>query len=405
MKYYLVAGEASGDLHGSNLMKELKLADKEAEFRFFGGDLMQAVGGKMVKHYREMAFMGFVDVLLNLKTINRNMKLCKTDLIEFQPDVLILIDYPGFNLRIAEFAKQNNIKVFYYISPKVWAWKVHRVKKIKVVVDEMFTIFPFETEFYRKYQFNVNYVGNPLLDSIAEFRKKALSKNEFLKNNSLDNRPVVALLAGSRVHEINRTLPIMVKIAELFPGFQFVIAGVKSVDIELYHKNLAGKSLKLIFDQTYDILNNAHSALVASGTAALETALFNVPQTVIYKMEGGWPVDFIFRNLIFKKNKMPGVSLPNIIMNKLIISEFIQMKMTFENVKAEMEKLLFDDSYRTKILNDYDRLKVMMGEAGCSKRAAQKMVELLTQNSKPKTQHSKHETLNSKLETQNPDLR
>jgi len=376
MRYYLVAGEASGDLHGSNLMKEINVADSNAEFRYFGGDLMNDVGGELVKHYREMAFMGFVNVVLNLKTINRNLKFCKTDLLEFQPDILILIDYPGFNLRVAEFAKQNNIKVFYYISPKVWAWKAHRVKKIKSVVDEMFTIFPFETEFYKKYQFRVNYVGNPVLDSIAEFKKTALSKSEFLKLNNLDERPVVALLAGSRVQEINRTMPIMVEISEIFPGFQFVVAGLKSVDIGLYHKYVAGKPVKLVFNQTYDILNNAHTALVASGTAALETALFNIPQTVIYKMEGGWPVDFIFRNLIFK-NRMAGVSLPNIIMKREIVREFIQMKMTLENVKAEMEKLLFDDNYRQKILTDYDRLKEIMGEPGSSKRAAQKMVELL----------------------------
>jgi lipid-A-disaccharide synthase len=376
MKYYLVAGEASGDLHGSNLMKEIKLADSNAEFRYFGGDLMNAVGGELVKHYREMAFMGFVNVVLNLKTINRNLKFCKTDLLEFQPDVLILIDYPGFNLRVAEFAKQYNIKVFYYISPKVWAWKAHRVKKIKEVTDEMFTIFPFETEFYKKYQFRVNYVGNPVLDSIAEFKKTALSKSDFLKLNNLDERPVVALLAGSRVQEINRTMPIMVEISEIFPGFQFVVAGLKSVDIGLYHKYVAGKPVKLVFNQTYDILNNAHTALVASGTAALETALFNIPQTVIYKMEGGWPVDFIFRNLIFK-NRMAGVSLPNIIMKREIVREFIQMKMTLENVKAEMEKLLFDDNHRQKILTDYVRLKEIMGEPGSSKRAAQKMVELL----------------------------
>jgi lipid-A-disaccharide synthase len=377
MKYYLVAGEASGDLHGSNLMKELKLADADARFQFFGGDLMQAVGGELVKHYREMAFMGVVNVALNLKTISRNMEICKTGLLRFQPDVLILIDYPGFNLRIAEFAKKHNIRVFYYISPKLWAWKTYRVKKIKAFVDEMFTIFPFETDFYKKYQFKVNYVGNPVLDSIAEFRKKALSKGVFFETNKLDTRPVVALLAGSRVQEINRTLPLMVKIAGLFPQFQFVVAGVNSVDPKLYQKNIEGTGLRIIFDQTYDILNNAHTALVASGTAALETALFNVPQTVIYKIEGGWLVDFIFRNLIFKRNKMPGVSLPNIIMNKLIISEFIQMKMTFENVKAEMEKLLFDEDYRQKILTDYIHLKEIMGESGSSKRAAQKMVELL----------------------------
>lgn len=376
MKYYLVAGEASGDLHGSNLMKELKLADKNAEFKFFGGDLMQSVGGELVKHYREMAFMGVVNVLMNLKTISRNMEICKADLLKFYPDVLILIDYPGFNLRIAEFAKQHNIRVFYYISPKLWAWKAYRVKKIKAFVDEMFTIFPFETEFYNKYRYKVNYVGNPVLDAIDEFRSKALSKDEFITKNKLDKRPVVALLAGSRVQEIKRTLPFMIKIAGLFPGFQFVVAGVKSVDNELYGKLLTDSGIKLIVDQTYDMLNNAHTALVASGTAALETALFNVPQTVIYKMEGGWTVDFIFRNLIFK-NRMAGVSLPNIIMKREIVREFIQMKMTLENVKTEMEKLLFDEKYRKKIFNDYNRLKELMGGSGSSKRAAQKMVELL----------------------------
>jgi len=375
MRYYLVAGEASGDLHGSNLMKELKLADVNAEFRYFGGDLMQAVGGDLVKHYREMAFMGFVNVLLNLKTIKRNLNFCKADLIDFRPDVLILIDYPGFNLRIAEFAKQNNIKVFYYISPKVWAWKAHRVKKIKEVVDEMFTIFPFETEFFKKYNFDVHYVGNPVFDSIAEYRKSALSRDGFIKKNKLDDRQVVALLAGSRVQEIKKTLPIMVKIAELFPDFQFVVAGVNSVDFELYQKYLVGTSVRLIFDQTYDILNNAHTALVASGTAALETALFNVPQTVIYKMEGGWLVDIVMRNFVLKT---VGVSLPNIVLNELIVSEYIQMRMTLKNVKAEMEKLLFNENYRQKIFNDYSRLKKVMGGPGSSKRAAQKMASMLS---------------------------
>jgi lipid-A-disaccharide synthase len=379
MKYYLIAGEASGDLHGSNLMKELKLADANSEFRFFGGDLMQTIGGELVKHYRDMAFMGFVNVILNLKTINRNLKFCKTDLLNFKPDVLILIDYPGFNLRIAEFAKQINIKVFYYISPKVWAWKANRVKKIKQVVDEMFTIFPFETEFFKKHNFDVHYVGNPLLDSISEFSKKALLKTEFLKKNELDSRQIVALLAGSRVQEINNTLPLMVEISKLFPAFQFVVAGVRSIDIELYKKYLSGSSVELIFDQTYDLLNNAHTALVASGTAALETAFFDVPQTVIYKMEGGWPVDIVMRNFVLKT---VGVALPNIIMNRIIVSEYIQMKMTLKNVKAEMEKLLYDENYRQKILEDYKRLQELMGEPGSSKRAAQKMVELLSHNFK-----------------------
>lgn len=374
MKYYLIAGEASGDLHGSNLMKELKLTDPGAEFRFFGGDLMAAVGGELVKHYREMAFMGFVNVLLNLKTIGRNLELCRKDILRFQPDVIILIDYPGFNLRIAEFAKKNNIRVFYYISPKIWAWKEYRVRKIKAFVDEMFTIFPFETGFYAKHGFEVNYVGNPLMDSLAEFRTKALPKDEFFKKNNFDNRPVVALLAGSRVQEIKGTLPLMVKIAAAFPQFQFVVAGVNSIDAGLYHTWLAESEIKLIFNQTYDLLNNAHTALVASGTAALETALFNVPQTVIYKVEGGWLTDFVMRNFVIKTI---GVSLPNIIMNEEIIVELVQKKMTFSNVKAEMGKLLSDENYRQKIQSDYQRLREWMGGPGCSKKAAQKMVEKL----------------------------
>ncbi len=374
MKYYLIAGEASGDLHGSNLMKALNEEDANAKFRFFGGDLMHSVGGSLVKHYREMAFMGFVNVILNLKTIGRNLEFCKKDILEFQPDVLVLIDYPGFNLRIAEFAKKNNIKVFYYISPKIWAWKEYRIKKIKAFVDEMFTIFPFETEFYKKHGMDVHYVGNPLLDSLAEFKKGALTKEEFQQNNHLDNRPVVALLAGSRVQEIKRTLPIMVQIAGLYPDFQFVVAGVKSIDDELYQKYLTGSDIKIIYNQTYDLLNNAYTALVASGTAALETALFDVPQTVVYRVEGGWVTDFVFRHIIFT---MAGVSLPNIIMDREIVREYIQVKMTFKNVKNEMQKLLYDKKYREKIKNDYERLKEFMGQPGCSQRAANKMISLL----------------------------
>jgi len=375
MKYYLIAGEASGDLHGSNLMLEIKKEDPEAEFRFFGGDLMQNAGGNLVKHYREMAFMGFVNVVLNLRTIKRNLELSKKDILQFKPDVLILIDYPGFNLRIAEFAKKHNIKVFYYISPKIWAWKEYRVKKIRAFVDEMFTILPFETEFYKKHGMDVHYVGNPLLDSIAAFRKKALSKTAFLKKNNFDERPIVALLAGSRVQEVKKTLPLMVKIANFYPGFQFVVAGVKSVDEQLYHSFLINSGVKIIYDQTYDLLNNAHTALVASGTAALETALFNVPQTVIYKVEGGWIVDFIMRNFVFN---MAGVSLPNIIMNREIVREYIQVRMTLKNVKNEMDKLLYNKQYRNKILDDYSRLEKLMGEPGCSKRAAKKMTEILS---------------------------
>lgn len=374
MKYYLIAGEASGDLHGSNLMHQLKKEDTETEFRFFGGDLMQKAGGDLVKHYREMAFMGIVNVVLNLKTIKRNLQLCKKDILQFQPDVLILIDYPGFNLRMAEFAKKQNIKVFYYISPKIWAWKEYRIKKIRAFVDEMFTILPFETEFYKNHGMDVHYVGNPLLDSIESFRKIALTENEFSEKNKLDERPIVSLLAGSRVQEIQKNLPLMVKISEFYPDFQFVVAGVKSIEEKLYQKYLAHSDVKIIYDQTYDLLNNAHTALVASGTAALETALFYVPQTVIYKVEGGWVVDFIMRNFVFN---MAGVSLPNIIMNREIVREYIQVQMTLKNVKSEMYKLLYDKQYRNKILEDYSRLEKLMGEPGCSERAAKKMVELL----------------------------
>ncbi|NQU53904.1 MAG: lipid-A-disaccharide synthase [Bacteroidetes bacterium] len=375
MKYYLIAGEASGDLHGSNLMKGLLAADEDAKFRYFGGDLMQNVGGELVKHYREMAFMGLLDVLLNIKTIKRNMEFCKKDLLEFQPDVLILIDYPGFNLRIAEFAKQNNIKVYYYISPKFWAWKESRVKKVKAFVDEMFTIFPFETEFYNKHNFKVNYVGNPLMDSMKEFKSAAQKKEVFFEKNKLDNRPIVALLSGSRIKEIKRILPVMVKASEGLSEFQFVIAGVGSMNKKVYEEIIDNKKISIVFDQTYDLLNHTYAAVVASGTAALETALFNVPQTVLYKVEGGLLIDFIMRYFVLKTK---WVSLPNIILEKTAVVELLQKDMTLKKVRNELIKLLFDYDYRGEIVQNYNRLKELIGEAGCSKRAADKMLELLS---------------------------
>ncbi len=377
MKYYLVAGEASGDLHGSNLMKELKKEDPAASFRFFGGDLMQNVGGELVKHYREMAFMGIVNVLLNLKTIRKNMKICKNDILHYQPDVVVLIDYPGFNLRIAEFAKKNNFRVFYYISPKLWAWKEFRVKKIRAFVDEMFTILPFETSFFAKHNVDVHYVGNPLLDSISEFRGKAKPKQQFIIDNHLDERPIVALMAGSRVQEIKRMLPVMIKVAVDYPDFQFVIAGVGSVDKELYRKYVEGAQVAIIYEQTYDLLNNAYAALVTSGTAALETALFIVPQTVLYKVEGGWIMDTIMRYMVLKTKLF---ALPNIIMDREIVRELIQKYMTYRNINEECSRLLFDENYRNRIIDDCNRLKEIMGEPGCSGRAAKKMVEILNQN-------------------------
>jgi len=377
MRYYLIAGEASGDLHGANLMKALQNADKEAVFRFFGGDLMKNVNGNLVKHYREMAFMGVVNVVMNIRTIKRNLDFCKEDIIAFQPDVLILIDYPGFNLKVAEFAKRHSLKVYYYISPKLWAWKEYRVKKIREYVDEMFTILPFEAAFYKKHGIDVHYVGNPLMDALDSYRDEAKPRAIFIKQNKLNERPIVALLAGSRMQEVKRTLPLMARITHSFPDFQFVVAGVKSIDPELYQRYLEGTGVAIIYDQTYDLLNNSYAALVASGTAALETALFRVPQTVIYRVEGGWLTDFIFRNFIFK---MAGVSLPNIIMGREIVREFIQMKMTFKNIEVEMNKLLHDTDYREKIQQDYNKLIEMMGDAGCSERAAKKMVNLLSLN-------------------------
>lgn len=381
MRYYIIAGEASGDLHGSNLMKELKVADKEADFRFFGGDKMQAVGGERVKHYREMAFMGFVNVILNIRTIKRNMEFCKKDLLSYKPDVLILIDYPGFNLRIAEFAKQHNIKVYYYISPKLWAWKEYRVKKVRAFVDEMFTIFPFETAFYKKHGIDVNYVGNPLFDSITEFEKTAKSAAEFKAKNNLDERPIIALLAGSRVQEIKGTLPVMKKAVEGRNDYQVLLAGVSSVDKDLYAGILQGSNIKVLYDSTYDLLNNAHTALVASGTAALETALFQVPQTVLYKIEGGILLHYIMVAVL----KIDWVSLPNIILGKMAVKELLQKDMTVKKVTEELDLLLGDENYRNRILSDYREMQQLMGEPGCSKRAAEKMVELLSLSSEYKS--------------------
>nr|WP_319997501.1 lipid-A-disaccharide synthase [uncultured Draconibacterium sp.] len=381
MRYYIIAGEASGDLHGSNLMKELKVVDKEADFRFFGGDKMQAVGGELVKHYREMAFMGFVNVILNIRTIKRNMEFCKKDLLSYKPDVLILIDYPGFNLRIAEFAKQHNIKVYYYISPKLWAWKEYRVKKVQAFVDEMFTIFPFETAFYKKHGIDVNYVGNPLFDSITEFEKTAKSTAEFKAKNNLDERPIIALLAGSRVQEIKGTLPVMKKAVEGRNNYQVLLAGVSSVDKDLYAGILQGSNIKVLYDSTYDLLNNAHTALVASGTAALETALFQVPQTVLYKIEGGILLHYIMVAVL----KIDWVSLPNIILGKMAVKELLQKDMTVKKVSEELNRLLGDEKYRERILADYREMQQLMGEPGCSKRAAEKMVELLSLSSEYKS--------------------
>lgn len=366
MKYYLVAGEASGDLHGANLMKALKEKDAQAEFRYFGGDKMKAEGGSLAKHYAEMAFMGFTEVVLNLRTIARNMKTCKNDISAYQPDVLILIDFPGFNLKIAEFAKKNGLKVCYYISPKVWAWNQKRVLKIKKVVDKMFCILPFEVDFYKEWGMDVDYVGNPLLDEKSAFKPDPA----FIKNNGLNEGKLIALLPGSRKQEIKRLLPAMLSVTEDFPEHQFVVAVAPSFDLTYYQQFTAGKNVKLVTGKTYDLLQVADAAIVASGTATLETALFKVPQVVVYK---GGAISIAIARMVVK---IKFISLVNLIMAKEVVKELIQEDCSrahiYENLKG-----LIDGPAREKMLSDYNDLADIMGKPGASVRTAELILAYL----------------------------
>lgn len=359
MRYYLVAGEALGDLHGANLMKALKDEDARAEFRYYGGDKMQAEGGTLVKHYAEMAFMGFTEVVFNLLTILRNMKACKADIEDWQPDVLILIDFPGFNLKIAQFAKEKGIRVCYYISPKVWAWNQKRVLKIKRDVDKMFCILPFEVDFYKKWGMEVDYVGNPLLDEKAQFVVNA----QFRENNNLTDGDIIALLPGSRKQEIERLLPEMLSITESFPHQQFVIAAAPSFHEGYYAQFMGTKNVKLVFSQTYDLLNVAKAAVVASGTATLETALFHVPQVVVYK--GGTISIAIARLLV----NIRFISLVNLIMNRGVVKELIQEECNTKSITGNLSLLLSGEK-RQEMLADYKELEILMGEPGASGRTA-----------------------------------
>jgi lipid-A-disaccharide synthase len=357
MKYYIIAGEASGDLHASNLMKELKALDNDAHFRCWGGDLMKAQGADLVKHYRDLAFMGFTEVLMNLRTIFKNIDFCKKDIIEHQPDVLILVDYPGFNLRIAEFAKANGIKVFYYISPQIWAWKQSRVHKIKRVVDKMFVILPFEQEFYQRFDYAVDFVGHPLLDAVANY---SMEEN----NLPIDTtKPVIAILPGSRKQEIATMLPLMLTMQKHYKDYQFVIAGAPSQNKEFYQDIIGDADVKIVFNQTYQLLQKAEAALVTSGTATLETALFGVPEVVCYK---GGAISFaIAKQLV----KVEYISLVNLIMGREIVKELIQNELNETNLKMELDKLLNRDT-RNQMLSDYAELKEKLGGAGASKKAA-----------------------------------
>lgn len=376
MKYYLLVGEASGDLHASNLMKAIKAADNAAEFRFFGGDLMTAVGGELVRHYRDTAFMGFVPVLLHLRSIFANMSFCKKDIVEWNPDVLILVDYPGFNLSIAEYIHKNtDIPVYYYISPKIWAWKEHRIRNIKRDVDELFSILPFEIEFFeKKHNYRINYVGNPCVDAVDAFlRGNPEVRTSFLQRNSIPDKPIVALLAGSRKQEITANLPIMLKAVKDFPEYQPVIAGAPGIDKEFYKPYLE-EGACIVFGETYNILNNAHAALVTSGTATLEAGIFRVPQVVCYATPMARLYSWLKKHFL----KVKFVSLVNLVAGKEVVRELVAADMRLENVKAELAKILPSDSKdRIAMLGEYDRMLEILGGPGASERAAGKMVSLL----------------------------
>jgi lipid-A-disaccharide synthase len=365
MKYYLVAGEASGDLHGANLMKALKERDPQAEFRFFGGDLMLAGGGTLVKHFANMAFMGFFEVAANLSTILKNLKFCKDDIAAWHPDVLILIDFPGFNLKIAEFAKNNKLLVCYYISPKVWAWNQKRVLRIKRIVDHLFCILPFEVDFYKKWGMKVDYVGNPLLDAIADFKPDP----DFFKNHQVPDKKIIALLPGSRKQEISRLLPEMIGVMDSFPDRQFIIAGAPSFNVEYYQQFFGDKKIPVLFNATYDLLNNAEAAIVASGTATLETALFNVPQVVVYK---GHPISIGIARMVVT---IKFISLVNLIMDNGIVKELIQQDCNPQTITAELNAILNDKSYRNNMLANYDQLDERMGKPGASGKTAELIIK------------------------------
>jgi len=371
VKYYIIAGEASGDLHASNLMKELKKKDPDAEFRVWGGELMQQAGGTLVKHYRDLAFMGFAEVFMNLKTILGNIKFCKKDILQWAPDAVILVDYPGFNLRIAEFVKNAGIRVYYYISPQIWAWKTGRVNTIKKFVDRMFVILPFEKDFYARYNYEVDFVGHPLLDAMDTLPQPDALK--FRDENQLDPRRIIALLPGSRQQEIRIKLPLMLSVAQDFPDFQFVVAGAPSVEPSFYSK-IGGESLKIVFGKTYELIGCAQAALVTSGTATLETALLNTPEVVCYK---GSRISYEIGKRVVKFVKF--ISLVNLIMDREVVTELIQQQLNRKNLKTELTKIL-NEPKRSQILNDYKRLRQKLGGPGASERTAAGIVEDLTNN-------------------------
>ncbi len=368
MKYYIIAGEKSGDLHAANLIKKIKNKDSFALFRGFGGDDMRNQGVEIIKHYKEMAFMGFLEVVKNLTSIFKNINLCKTDIAAFKPDVIILVDYPGFNMRIAEYAHKNNFKVFYYISPKIWAWNTKRAFKIKKFVDKMFVIFPFEAEFYKKFNYKVDYVGNPLLDSIAQFKS---SGNFYSQNNISSDKPIIAVLPGSRKQELQYILPQLKEVFNRFPDYQFIIGGVSTLNPSYYNILLEGLDIKIVYDQTYDLLSQAVAGLIKSGTSTLEAALFTLPQVVCYKASN-------FSYQIAKRLiKVKYISLVNLVADKKVVTELIQDDLNPTLITTELEKILPGKNERYIMEEEYKNLKLLLGNAGASEKAAILMVEYL----------------------------
>ena len=369
MKYYIIAGEASGDLHGSNLMKALYKEDANAEIRFWGGDLMQNVGGTLVKHYRELAFMGFIEVVFNLKTILNNINFCKKDIENFNPDAIIFIDYPGFNMRIAKWAKEKGIQTHYYISPQIWAWKESRIKAIKRDFDKLYVILPFEKDFYeKKHHFPVEFVGHPLIDAIQT--RKVTDESTFKKENNLDEKPIIAILPGSRKQEITKMLSVMLSVVDDFADYQFVIAGAPSQEFSFYEQFLKNKNVHFVANKTYDLLSHSYAALVTSGTATLETALFKVPEVVCYK--GSWASYQIAKRIITLKY----ISLVNLIMDKEVVTELIQENCNTKNIKIELQKLI-NPVTRNTILENYDLLEAKLGGIGASEKTAKFIIKNL----------------------------
>lgn len=377
-KIYIIAGEASGDLHGSNLLKEFIQQNNECnsplnlQFRYWGGDKMEeAIGQKPIKHFKDLAFMGFVEVLANIRTILGNIAFCKKDIEAFQPDALLLIDYPGFNLRIAEWAKLKGIKIYYYISPTVWAWKESRVYKIKKAVDHMFVILPFEKPFYDKYNYHVDYVGHPLLDAIDQYRFIQKDRVQFIHENKLNQAPIIAILPGSRKQEIRKKLPVMLEAVKDLTNYQIIVAGAPSLDHSFYQEFIKSNSVKIVHGKTYDLLSASEAAIVTSGTATLETALLDIPEVVCYKTSK------ISYSIAKRLVKIKFISLVNLIMDKEVVRELIQHDCTSETIKTELSYILEGGKNRNRILNEYQEMKKILGEGGASKKVAQLMLKTI----------------------------